>query len=621
MSMTKRVLIAAAAAALGLVPGAAPALAEQSGYAPTMLVLDASGSMLAEDPSGGTKIEAAENAVRTFVTAAPGAAQVGLTVYGTSTGNSDAEKAAGCQDVTVLHAADTIDKPALIAAADGIVPSGYTPIGAALRTAAAALPTEGPRSIVLVSDGLDTCAPPDPCEVARELAARGAELVVHAIGFGVDDASRAQLTCIAQTTGGTYTDAADGKALEQVLPRVSAVALRTYAATGAPISGAPDHENAPVAAPGQYLDVLDRKKPQYYAVDVPEGATAYFSGTVSFPVVYGTERSNNGLDLRVYGEGGRDCHAFEFDNSTGSSDGVTLTVGTVWEGAAELATGDPSAEKCKGGGRYYFSLEWAHVADDAPMQLPLEVSVGLESAVADTGAPATTTPVSFTEPAGPAVPVVGGGSFNVAAELPGPGRYADTLQRGEYVFYRVRLDWGQGLSYRVRLGESPARGVEKLSNATTTLYAPHRVRIDHDFTSYNNTEMTLPYNGDALATVPIRYLNREESDTDIANQATAGWYYIAVKMSPTLDGERTVAPVPIELQIDVTGAPEPGPTYRNSSGEGAFGDAAGASAEAAEAATADESGVVPWLLLGGGALVALVALGTVGVMAFRRTRR
>ncbi|WP_157107449.1 vWA domain-containing protein [Nocardia grenadensis] len=143
------------------------------------------------------------------------------------------------------------------------MPRGYTPIGTSLRTAAAALPQEGPRSIVLVSDGLDTCAP-DPCDVARELSAQGNEIVVHAIGFGVDDPSRAQLTCIAQSTGATYTDAADGKTLEQVLPRVSAAALRTYAAAGTPIARTPGYREAPVAAPGQYLDVLSRTKPKYY---------------------------------------------------------------------------------------------------------------------------------------------------------------------------------------------------------------------------------------------------------------------------------------------------------------------------------------------------------------------
>jgi Ca-activated chloride channel family protein len=53
-----------------------------------------------------------------------------------------------------------------------------TPIGESLRQAAAALPADGPRAIGLVSDGIDTCAPPEPCDVAGELAGAGVELAV-----------------------------------------------------------------------------------------------------------------------------------------------------------------------------------------------------------------------------------------------------------------------------------------------------------------------------------------------------------------------------------------------------------------------------------------------------------
>ncbi|MGW5383086.1 vWA domain-containing protein [Nocardia sp. NPDC003963] len=579
MSLLNRVLATAAAGVIGLVPVSAPALAQQSPgqqnteYAPTMLVLDASGSMAAADPGGGTKMDAAKNAVRSFVTAAPDTSKVGLTAYGTATGSSDAEKAAGCQDVKVLQPADTIDKPGLTAAADGIVPSGYTPIGTALRTAAGALPQSGPRSIVLVSDGLDTCAPPDPCEVARELSAQGAEIVVHAIGFGVDDPSRVQLTCIAQTTGGTYTDAVDGKTLEQVLPRVTATALRTYAAIGTPIAGTADHRNAPVTEPGQYLDVLDQKKPRYYAVDVPEGATAYFSGTVSFPRGGGdASMANNVLNLRVYGRDGQDCYVFENEQATRSTDGVALTVASMWEGAAEAPNGNAAHDKCAGGGRYYFILEWAGVADGAPTRLPVELAVGIEPAVADPGPAAEPTPVTFAEPGGPTTPAVGGGSFNVAAPLPGTGRYTDTLQRGEFVFYRVKLDWGQGLAYRVRFGETPGRGIDNLSNITTTLYAPSRKEIDNDFAAYTGSEQVLPTNEPALATPPIRYLNRKEADSTIAEQAVAGYYYIAVKLGPN-SGTGIAPAVPVELEIDVVGTAESGPRYQDGAETtGTFGE-------------------------------------------------
>lgn len=627
MSFSNRILAAAAAGVIGFVPVSVPALAQQPPpqpeYAPTMLVLDASGSMAAPDPGGGTKMDAAKNAVRLFVTAAPATAQVGLTVYGTSTGSSDAEKDAGCRDVQVLHPAGTLDKAALTGAVDRIVPSGYTPVGTSLRAAAAALPQEGPRSIVLVSDGLDTCAPPDPCEVARELAAQGTQIVMHAIGFGVDDPSRAQLTCIAQATGGTYTDAVDGKTLEQVLPRVSATALRTYAPIGNPITGTAGYRDAPVAAAGQYLDVLGQRAPRYYAVDVPDDATAYFSATVSFPRGGDALFANNRLDLRVYGADGEDCRSSESELATRSTDGVALTVSSVWTGATEPDTGDPSTDRCRSGGRYYFALEWAHVAEHAPAQLPVELLVGVEPAIIDPGPAPDPEPVEFTAPDGFTVPVVGGGSFDVAAALPGSGRYTDTLQRGEFVFYRVKLDWGQGLAYRVRFAEVPERGSDYVSNINTRVYNPYRSELDFDTAAYTGTESVLPTSGTALATTPIRYLNREDGDASVRGQAVAGWYYISVKLSPAHGDRARIAPVPIELEIDVTGSPEPGPRYiGDTPSTGAFG------AGPQQAVTPDtgagepaDEGVSPLVWVAAGGTVVLILAVVAVVLLLRRRGR
>lgn len=163
---------------------------------PTMIILDASGSML-EDDAPGLRIDAAKSAIHDMVSGLPSSAELGLMVYGNGTGSSDAELAAGCKDVTTLVPVGPVNSKKFLSIVDGIEASGYTPIGEALRTAAKGLPQEGPRAIVLVSDGEDTCAPPPPCEVAKELAQDGVDLTVHTVGFKVDDAARADLSCIA----------------------------------------------------------------------------------------------------------------------------------------------------------------------------------------------------------------------------------------------------------------------------------------------------------------------------------------------------------------------------------------------------------------------------------------
>ncbi|WP_141973058.1 hypothetical protein [Actinomadura hallensis] len=65
-------------------------------------------------------------------------------------------------------------------------------------------------------------------------------------------------------------------------------------------------------------------------------------------------------------------------------------------------------------------------------------------------------PVTFRRPGGTPEEVTGGGSFRTAPALDGAGRYTDTLQPGETVFYRVDLTWGQAMAHEVMAAEGPA---------------------------------------------------------------------------------------------------------------------------------------------------------------------
>ncbi|MFQ6398855.1 vWA domain-containing protein [Nocardia sp. KC 131] len=634
---TERLIRPTAAAAIGLVGlalAALPAQADDSGtqqYAPTMLILDASGSMQRPDPAG-TMMDAAKSAVRNFVGSAPAESQVGLTVYGTATGNTEAEKTAGCRDVQVLHKPETLDKAALTSAVDGIKASGWTPMGTALRQAAETLPNSGPRSIVLVSDGDDTCAPPDPCSVARELKQKGVDLVMHAIGFAVDAKARAQLTCMAQATGGTYTDAADGPALERTLPRVTGAALRNYKAAGTPITGTKTYDTAPKATPGQYLDTIGQKEKRYWAIDVPDGATAYFSGTVSFPRQPDVSITSdlNSLELRVYGADGTDCNARELEQASMSSDGVALTVARSFDGATKKRTGG-SMDRCHGSGTYYFTLDWNNVSSGVPERLPIELLFGVEPAVSNSGPTAVLPPVSITEPTGVATPLPGGASFNVASTLAGSGRYTDTIQQGEYVFYRVKLDWGQGLAYRVRFEPNGGGGTENIMNVGTILHGPSRERVLSDTGAYTgNSGQEMPGKYVRLATAPIRYNNRESDDSETRKQAMAGWHYIAVKVGSGSKGDNR--PVPIQLDLTVTGDQEQGPTYSTAVGDGVFGEKSTGTGKPVQSRAPDqavnsssntdsESSTNTMLIAGIGVAGIAVIGALIGWFAVRRRRR
>lgn len=619
----RTVLLACVASLVAVAPAAAQETPPE--FAPTMVVLDASGSMTGADPSGGTKMAAAQRAVHTMVEATSDGAPVGLGVYGTGTGSSDAERERGCQDVSIVSPPAALDRAKLTGAVDVLTPRGYTPIGKSLQVAVEQLPEEGPRSVVLVSDGEDTCAPPEPCEVVRTLAGAGVDLVVHAVGFGVDDAARSQLSCVAQSTGGTYTDALDGESLSQVLPRITATALRNYEPVGTPITGTPAVADAPLAVPGQHLDTIGQKETRHYAVDVPAGATAHVSATVAYPRVSGVNLLDdaNTVKLRTYGEGGEDCHEFEVGQQGRSSDGAPLSVATTWTGATEERTGNDARDRCKGGGRYTFALQWDRVSQGVPARLPVELLVGIEPGVTDPGPAAVLPAIAPPAPGsgGAARPVPAGGSFATASTLDGPGSYTDVVQRGEFVFYRVRLDYGQGLAYRIRFGESPGRGPDNLSVNRTVLYAPTREDLASESTSYDGGGTTLPREG-AVDTVPVRYLNRDATDGKVKKQSAPGWYYIAVAVSPTnKEGSLSAGPVPIHLDLAVGGNVEPGPTYATAAQGAPFDPAAGPGGED-PAASGEEAGgsvVSPVVVV-----VGLFALATVvagAVLAGRRRRR
>ena len=120
--------------------------------------------------------------------------------YGHRTSKND--RAAGCQDTELVVPVAPLDRPRMLGAIASYRASGFTPIGLSLQQAAADLPPEGPRTIVLVTDGEDTCGPPDPCQVARDLSASGVAVRIETVGFYLKDNRLAeqQLQCIASAT-------------------------------------------------------------------------------------------------------------------------------------------------------------------------------------------------------------------------------------------------------------------------------------------------------------------------------------------------------------------------------------------------------------------------------------
>ncbi|SJM29110.1 vWA domain-containing protein [Mesorhizobium delmotii] len=196
-----------------------------------VIVLDASGSMWAQI-DGKPKLEIARESLRTVLQSVPADKEIGFMAYG------HREKGS-CEDIELMVPPQAGSAAAVSAAADSLKFLGKTPLTSAVSQAAEALKyTEDKATVILITDGLETCNG-DPCALGKELKAAGVEFTVDVVGFGLSADQGRQVACLADNTGGKYIQASDEKALQDAL-------VETIAAAPAP---APEPAPAPQPAP------------------------------------------------------------------------------------------------------------------------------------------------------------------------------------------------------------------------------------------------------------------------------------------------------------------------------------------------------------------------------------
>lgn len=181
-----------------------------------ILVLDGSGSMWGQI-DGTAKITIAQEVIGGLMTTLPADLDLGLTVYGH-------RRKGDCADIETLVMPGPDTRSAITGAVNGIKPKGKTPMADAVVAAAKALRhTEEAATVILVSDGIETCVP-DVCAVARALEETGVDFTAHVVGFGVDDPETlAQFQCMADSTGGQFLSAANAAQLSAALTEVAVV--------------------------------------------------------------------------------------------------------------------------------------------------------------------------------------------------------------------------------------------------------------------------------------------------------------------------------------------------------------------------------------------------------------
>ncbi|MET7438467.1 VWA domain-containing protein [Streptomyces sp. NPDC004082] len=262
-------LLAALTAGAAFPAGAAADEPVEQAAPKVELVLDVSGSMRARDIDGGSRMAAAKQAFNEVLDATPEEVRLGIRTLGANYRGDD--RKTGCKDTEQLYPVGPLDRTEAKTAVATLTPTGWTPIGPALRKAAADLDGgEGTRRIVLISDGEDTCQPLDPCEVAREIAAKGIGLTIDTLGLVPDAKTRDQLSCIADATGGTYTSV---RHKEELSDRVGQLVERAADPVVTPVAvdGADACAKAPTLKSGLYTDRAEFGQHRWYRVDVEPG--------------------------------------------------------------------------------------------------------------------------------------------------------------------------------------------------------------------------------------------------------------------------------------------------------------------------------------------------------------
>ncbi|MEM7320949.1 MAG: VWA domain-containing protein, partial [Pseudomonadota bacterium] len=142
-----------------------------------MVVFDGSNSMWGQIDRNA-KIEIARDVMENLLGDWTEERSVGLMAYGH-------RRRGDCGDIEVLVEPGQQSRQTILNQINAITPTGKTPLTDAVEAAAKALSyTDQPATVVLISDGLESCER-DPCALAKALKQGGVGFTAHVVGFGL----------------------------------------------------------------------------------------------------------------------------------------------------------------------------------------------------------------------------------------------------------------------------------------------------------------------------------------------------------------------------------------------------------------------------------------------------
>lgn len=585
---------------------ATPGGPAQPGSDELLLVMDSSGSMAEPTGGGQTRIQAAKSALHTVVDETPESLQLGLRVYGASVFDRSDPGACTDSELVVPIGADNRDQ--LRAEIDQYQPFGETPIAHSLAEAGKDLATtseaEHTRTIVLVSDGEETCVP-DPCPVAEQLARDGINVHVNVVGLNVAGTARDQLTCIADKGNGQYFDAENADELTDALTQIATRGGQGFEVEGEPVDGGPTAAEAATLTEGVHADSFSAEQ-KWYRVERPDPNSTIWVGAAG----QAEDEAGGTTLLRV--------HLFEPETESHCGQGVSYDGGdsgaSLFGAAAHTTDCDPSDE-------VLVKVE-AELKNEA--ELPVRLNVVIEPPVANPeDLPETASSAPAWEAMAPTraegQPVRGGTSYDNAPVLT-DGDTPVTLVAGETQIFAVDLDWGQRLQGQTVLHPVDEHQGQHNPYWFFKLYSPFGTEVDLNGVegappSYDTKsaeeEVTI-----GASTAEVRYQNRSEYDR-VGHTALPGRYYLVVSTGALTSAEEESQEFPATMQVKITGTAgegepeylEPTPTPEPGAPESGSGSEAPGTSGGGDAGGGSEGPT--WGLIGGlgGGAVLLAGMG------------
>lgn len=336
------------------------------------------------------------------------------------------------------------------------------------------------------------------------------------------------------------------------------------------IAGGADAASATSIAPGIHTDTFERgsstgEEPaagltKFYKIRLEQGEQLRVSAAIRKPR-QGPKGADGmvGLRLTMLTADGRRCGEQEADGTAMNNDvSATLTVTLAPPAVSSLVT-----EPClKQAGEVVLALtRYGDMLRKQPMAVDV---VALVAPAVD----AKTWPAPVPKAVGLDVPTLtstpverAGGSSYAEATAVEDGRYLGSIKPGQSVVYKVHLDYGQRVGYRIDPVRNPFTGsVELLSELHNPAWEILDVSVSKKAAGLKDA-VNLDHVGQesigASSPVPVRFRNREVELPPQSGYWLPGDYYIVMYLD--VPRQQTNVALLYRLSVQRFGATEPGP--------------------------------------------------------------